>query len=447
MAAADDDQQLLQKVHGLNDLELAALLSLIAREHCIISTTPEAVDELTEELRLIAARTFGLSSAVVSCHAHTTLDDFATALLLAPSPQVSSPSGGGSSTNNISNTGRSGSPFRPRHQPLQHHHHHDPSGTTTAGHYFLPKPGMLSRGLISPSTSTAGSQPLIAHVVLAKHLDRAPRAVQIQALELLRTRRIFTRTSVQTAPKQFLFITVLSATSGGRAHVTPHLNDFFYLAHWHDPEDGFDYLDEEYGAGDEGIPGGEDIYGISDDDAASTDSDTSVVKHRERGSSTFTPSFTDARRSFSQAKSEAVLPADPRQPDQPPVFTETEIALLAQLGRQVCLDVDVARYQMNIISFLRTHRAVGSGITPTATKHFEQLMRSLAPLHGLDYVTPSLVALAAKKVYLHRIKMVAPEKERSMQWGSELAAVEAILDGLGPEDVIDDVLSLVAAPH
>jgi hypothetical protein len=445
MAAADDDQLLLQRVHGLNDLELAALLSLIAREHCIISTTPEAVDELTEELRLIAARTFGLSSAVVSCHAHTTLDDFATALLLAPSPQVSSP-GGGSSTNNISNSGRSGSPFRPRHQPPQHHHH-DPSGTTAAGSYFLPKPGLLSRGPISPSTSTAGPQPIIAHAVLAKHLDRAPRAVQIQALELLRTRRIFTRTSVQTAPKQFLFIPVLSATSGGRAHVTPHLNDFFYLAHWHDPEDGFDYLDEEYGVGDEGIPGGEDIYGVSNDDAVSTDSGTSVVKRSELGSSTFTPSFTDARRSFSQAKPEAVLASDPRHPDQPPVFTETEIALLAQLGRQVCLDVDVARYQMNIISFLRTHRAVGSGITPTATKHFEQLMRSLAPLHGLDYVTPSLVALAAKKVYLHRIKMVAPEKERSMQWGSELTAVEAILDGLGPEDVIEDVLSLVAAPH
>ncbi|KAK0638680.1 hypothetical protein B0T16DRAFT_359704 [Cercophora newfieldiana] len=391
MAAAGDDQLLQQKVHDLNDLELAALLSLIAREHCLISTSPEAVDELTEELRLIAARTFGLSSAVVSCHAHTTLDDFATALLLAPSPQVSV---------------RSGSPLRTRHQAP--HHHHDPSGPATAGSYFLPKPGALSRGAISPSISTvATSQPLIANVILAKHLDRAPRAVQIQALELLRTRRIFTRTSVQTAPKQFLFISVLSATSGGRAHVTPHLNDFFYLAHWHDPEDGFYYLDDGYGQTTHHET--EDIYGVSDDDVASTSSDTS--------------------------------------PDSQPVFTETEIALLAQLSRQVRVDVDVTRYQMNIISFLRTHRAVGSGTTPTATKHFEQLMRSLAPLHGLDYVTPSLVGLAAKKVYLHRIKMVAPEKERSMQWGSELAAVEPILEGLGPEDVIDDVLGLVEAPH
>lgn len=81
-------------------------------------------------------------------------------------------------------------------------------------------------------------------MVLAKNLDLAPQAVQIQALELLRTRRIFTRTAVQTAPKQFVFVPVITATSGGRARVTPHLNDFFFVAHWHDPEDGFVNLEE-----------------------------------------------------------------------------------------------------------------------------------------------------------------------------------------------------------
>ena len=80
--------------------------------------------------------------------------------------------------------------------------------------------------------------------MLAKNLDRAPRAVQIQALELLRTRRLFTRTAVQTAPKQFIFVPVLEAASGGTARVTEHLNDFFYIAYWHDPDDGFVNLDE-----------------------------------------------------------------------------------------------------------------------------------------------------------------------------------------------------------
>lgn len=61
-------------------------------------------------------------------------------------------------------------------------------------------------------------------------------------------------------------------------------------------------------------------------------------------------------------------------------------------------------------------------------------------------MTPSLVALAARKVYLHRIQIVSPEKERSMQWGSELAAIKTLLHDFGPEDVIEEVLDMVAAP-
>lgn len=101
---------------------------------------------------------------------------------------------------------------------------------------------------------------------------------------------------------------------------------------------------------------------------------------------------------------------------------------------------------MNIISFLRLHRAVADGISPTATKHLGQLIRYLAPLHRSDFVTPALVGLAVKKIYLHRICITEAEKERSMQWGSRLEAVEAVLAGVEVEDVIEDVLELVTAP-
>jgi hypothetical protein len=101
---------------------------------------------------------------------------------------------------------------------------------------------------------------------------------------------------------------------------------------------------------------------------------------------------------------------------------------------------------MNIVSFLRVHRAVGGGISPLATKHFDQLIKSLSPLHRIDFVTPALVALAARKIYIHRIQVVQPEKERSIQWGSDLKAVENFLDGIGPEDIIEEVLELVTAP-
>ena len=70
----------------------------------------------------------------------------------------------------------------------------------------------------------------------------------------------------------------------------------------------------------------------------------------------------------------------------------------------------------------------------------------LAPLHGLDYVSPSLVALAARKVYPHRIIITAPEDERSMQWGSSLEAVKAVLLGVTVEDVIEEVIQSVEVP-
>ena len=47
------DDNLLDKVHELSDLELAALLCLVAQEHCIIDTEPDAIDELVQELEQV----------------------------------------------------------------------------------------------------------------------------------------------------------------------------------------------------------------------------------------------------------------------------------------------------------------------------------------------------------------------------------------------------------
>ncbi|AEO56202.1 hypothetical protein MYCTH_2077534 [Thermothelomyces thermophilus ATCC 42464] len=390
------DPQLLDKIHGLGDLELAVLLCLIAREHCLISTEFDSVDDLAEELRLVASKTFNLSSAIVSCHTHTTLEEFATGLFVQPARVPPSPG----------NT-RSVSPYRPRNEASQL----STGGASSPGSYVPMNPSPRIGGHMTPLSPPAGgssssiAQARIANVVLAKDLDSAPRAVQIQALELLRTRRIFTRTSVQTAPKQFLFIALVGANSGGQARVNPHLNDFFYLSHWHDPaEDGFPYLDEEFSpkSGDQGD---------DPDEAASTISSSSVVKT--------------------------------------PVFTEHEISHLSELSRTAHTSISVTRYQANLVAFLRTHRAVapGSGVTPAATRHLAQLARSLAPLHGLDYVTPSLVALALRKVYLHRLNLVMaagrPERERSVQWGSDVPTVRGMLEGWTVEDVLEDVLESV----
>ena len=417
------DEQLLDKIHSLSDLELAALLCLIAREHCLIATEPDSVDELADELRLAASKTFNLNSAIVSCHPHTTLDEFATGLLDQP---VRAPS--------PANT-RSVSPYYRRHEP-----------PSSAGSYFPISPSPRIGGPVSPALPSAGagsssqaSQPRIANVILAKNLDRAPRAVQIQALELLRTRRIFTRTSVQTAPKQFLFIAVVGASSGGQARVTPHLNDFFYLGHWHDPEeDGFPHLEEALGRND-------------DDDAASTTSSNSVVKITLPTGLGLPPDTTRHTRNNSTSTSSTTNNtnnANPAPHPLLPAITDHEISHLSLLTQRTHTSIPVTRYQSNLAAFLRAHRAVKPGsVTPTATHHLARLCRSLAPLHGLDYVTPSLVALAARKVFLHRIEVVGDaRRERSVQWGSDVGVVRGLLEGLDGGEVLEEVLGGVGVP-
>lgn len=49
------DEALLNKIQDLSDLELATLLCLTNKEHCIIDTHPGALDETVSELRLVSS--------------------------------------------------------------------------------------------------------------------------------------------------------------------------------------------------------------------------------------------------------------------------------------------------------------------------------------------------------------------------------------------------------
>jgi hypothetical protein len=149
---------------------------------------------------------------VIDCTEHTSLDDFAHAILSVESSPT-----------------RSNSPVRTRQDS-----------------YFLHAPAFPSITR-SPVSETFADNKMIANVIIAKNLDEAPRQVQIQALELMRTKRIFTRTSVQNAPKRFLFIALLAGGEGPR--LSKHLNDYMFISHFHDPEDGFPNLEDMYDDG------------------------------------------------------------------------------------------------------------------------------------------------------------------------------------------------------
>jgi hypothetical protein len=151
---------------------------------------------------------------VVDCNEHTSLDDFASSIF------ADDPGSKGSE-----------SPVRTRQDS-----------------YFLQSPAFrsVSRSPISENFSSENRK--IANVIIAKNLDEAPKQVQIQALELMRAKRIFTHTSVQSAPKRFLFIALLAGGEGPR--LTKHLNDHMFISHFHNPEDGFPNLEDLENDGD-----------------------------------------------------------------------------------------------------------------------------------------------------------------------------------------------------
>lgn len=343
------DDQLLDKIHDLSDLELATLLCLTNNEHCIIDAEPEALEDVVQELRLISAKVFGLPHVVVDCTPTMTLDDFTTAC--------------------FPDAPRADSPIRVRNDSL-----------------YSASPAFRSAS-VAPALQ-------LASVIIARNLSLAPRVVQIQALELMRTKHLYTHQGRYVVPSPFLLITVLSSDA---PQLTEHLNAHMFISHYHDAESGYPNL--------------EDL------DLADDASVTSVIR-----------------------KPGHLLPS------ATPHIDRKELAQLRKLADSITMTSEIHRYLMNIVSYLRIHRFVATGISPLSTKHCIQLTKSLATLHGLDYVTPSLVALAVKKIYMHRIVIVQPEEERSTQWGSRIDDVADLLEGVDAEVVIDDVLGSVEAP-
>ncbi|KAI9816859.1 MAG: hypothetical protein M1827_001504 [Pycnora praestabilis] len=323
----------------------------------------------------IARSVFGLSCAVLDCAENTSIDDFGNAILVDDEDTTQSLG------QDVRSAVDEGSYFQYR-----------VSGTKfqSLGRSPLPEAHLDYRK--------------IPNVMIMKNLNLASKQVQIQALELGRTRRVFTRTAVHIAPRRFLLIALLSS-EGPRPALVSHLNDHIFISHYHNPDDGVPNLEESLNPE------------FDEDDKASI---SSVV--RRFGSKEVTDS------------------------SGVPVFSTSDVDLLISRSRITSVSAEIKRYLQNIVTFLRMHRGVAGGISAHATKHFDLLVKCLAPLHSLDYVTPSLVALAAKKIYPHRIVMATPQDERSMQWGSQYEAVAALLDGLTPEDIIDEVLHMVEVP-
>ncbi|KAJ9265942.1 hypothetical protein DTO027B5_3997 [Paecilomyces variotii] len=358
-------------VPELSDLELAVFVCLASQEHCLIETQHDGVDDLAKELALISSSTFGLSYALLDCSSGMSLDDFSGGILASATDR----------SEHHPSTYAKSSDYYPSFRSV----HDTRSARTTIGDNYL-------------------DERKTANVVIAKNFNDASVQVQIQALELLRSGRIFTRNAVHSTPAAFIFIPVVSSRDekSRPKPLNKHLNDHIFISHFHDPQDGYPNLE------------GDDS--ISDDQA----SISSVVRK---------PNFIPSKRAINGH-----------------AITREAIAEIRHMCNSVTVSAEVARYLQDIVVFLRLNRAVLGGISAKATNHLLRLSKCLASLHGLDYVTPSIVALAAKKVYRHRITVVSPEQDRSLLYGSDEAAVSKLLKGVTPDIIIENVLGDIEAP-
>lgn len=367
----DSSAVIVEKLQSLSDIELAVLICLIADQHCIIEAEQDLIGDIEIELQLIASNVFGLTCAVLDCSEQTSLDDFGQGILVQEE--------GDDYFKNGSARG--------------------PGQFSTS--FDTPK-SFDRRQSKSPRPFSPLEGRKIANIVIAKHLNTANAHVQVQALELMRGKRNFTRTAVHAAPKTFVFI-ALNVLDSSR--MKAHLNDQFFISHNHHIDYGFPNLEELQ---EKSLPSG---------DQASA---SSVIRTLSKDYK-FWPSTS-------------------------PIFSSEELSQVTALVSGVNISSEVRAYIHNIVVFMRLHRAVADGISALATRHFNELAQTLAPLHGSNYISPSLIQLAARKIYRHRIVLTEPENERSMQWGSSLEAVKAVLEGVTVEDVIEEVLQSVEVP-
>ncbi|OQE44110.1 hypothetical protein PENCOP_c002G07270 [Penicillium coprophilum] len=340
-----DYKDLADIARELSDLEVAILLCLVAREHCLIETTSHCINDLAKELALIGSTTFNYSYCILDCSIETSIDDIFYNVLTPDARATYRPSRPWLNTETSSN--------RSSHRSI--------------GDYS--KPPAIS--------SQLGSN--VVNIVVAKNFNFVSDDIQMQMLQLMRARELITEIGTLNAPQDFLFVP---------------LNDNLFISHFHSPDAGYTYLEENDWLSDGQL------------------SDSSVI-HKSKGK---------------QPKSATV--------------SSSVMDQLREASASISMSAEVVRYIQDIVVFLRLSRAVASGVSANANIQFSRFAQLLAPLHGIDYMTPSIVALAARKVFRHRITVAAPGEDRSLQYGSDLHAVAHVLADVTPDSILDGVLAL-----
>ena len=122
--------------------------------------------------------------------------------------------------------------------------------------------------------------------------------------------------------------------------------------------------------------------------------------------------------------------AESLQDVKPVTTTDELIKLIEIIKKNVVVGDRVAKYIIDLVSYLRRHEAVEYGPSHRGSVYLYRIARSYAVLQGRDYVIPDDIKRFAVEVLAHRIRL-RREKE---------------FEGVTADDLVREALSVVKVP-
>ena len=121
---------------------------------------------------------------------------------------------------------------------------------------------------------------------------------------------------------------------------------------------------------------------------------------------------------------------DPTADLEPAVDVESFLELQRSVELNIYVDQVMVDYITQLVRLTRAHPRIAVGVSPRGGLALLKVSRSMALIHGRDFVVPDDVKMVAPDVLAHRI----------------ILNIEDTLEGVRPEEVIDEIVGQVPVP-
>ena len=115
---------------------------------------------------------------------------------------------------------------------------------------------------------------------------------------------------------------------------------------------------------------------------------------------------------------------------EPAVDVHGFLELQALVETEVYVDEVIVDYITQLVRMTRDHPRVSVGVSPRGSLALLRVSRSIALIHGRDFVVPDDVKMVVPDVLTHRI----------------ILNIEDTLEGVRPESIVDEIVQQVPPP-